>query len=316
MPSLSMYRLSPPTDSAEFENMLVDYAKSTFHVQATLYGRKGQNQHGIDVIVETYPRICIQCKDYQLSTVTTVKIDTWINEAENGELKFGHFIIAVVGPSDARIQDYVYKLSDLRRNENKFTVSIVFWNDIEHTIKTDPNLLRIYYPEFYIANEKVLFAYQNKQQETMAIRTAINAKGSQNNQRTQSILISSEAELRRRCLELVVKYNIQELLRVDPFLGFPFDLASDADLFQIEMRIIQDKAISMTNWSGLFEEIGYFMDAVDRFNTLLSLNCQIDNSGEVVRIPPFQNNRDCLVVEVEERRQESQKLLNSISEWQ
>ena len=37
MPSLSMYKLSPPSDSAEFENMLVDYAISVYRVQATLY---------------------------------------------------------------------------------------------------------------------------------------------------------------------------------------------------------------------------------------------------------------------------------------
>lgn len=64
MPSLSMLRLPPPSDSAEFENMLVDYTKSVYRVQASVYGRKGQAQHGIDVIVETYSRICIQCKDY------------------------------------------------------------------------------------------------------------------------------------------------------------------------------------------------------------------------------------------------------------
>ena len=72
----------------------------------------------------------------------------------------------------------------------------------------------------------------------------------------------------------------------------------------------------MTNWSELFEDIVHFKESVDRFNAFLSVICQVDNSGNIVRIPPCQNNRDGIVVEVEERRQKAQKILNSISEWQ
>ena len=314
MPSLSMYKLSPPTDAAEFEKMLVDYAESVYRVQASLYGRKGQAQHGIDVIVETNPRTCIQCKDYHSTPVTTNKIDSWINDAENSKIGFLHFIIAVVGSRDARLQDHVYSVSDSRKSEGKFTVSIIFWDDIEHVIKTDPNLLRIYYPEFYIANDRMLGAYYLKQQETAAIRRASDSKQSEQTQ--TPILITSEAALRKQCLELVVKYQIQSFLRVDPFSGFPFDLVADVDCFEIDMQVLLDKSISMVNWSSLYEYVRLLKDAIDRFNAFLSVNCQFDSNSTQVRIIPAHVDRNGIAIEVEELRRAAQSKLDEISNWE
>ena len=293
--------------------MLVDYAKSIYRVQASLYGRQGQAQYGIDVIVETYPRTCIQCKDYAPTSVTTSKIDSWIKETENSSIEFAHFIIAVVGPRDAGLQEYVFGISDSRRNEEKFTVSIIFWDDIEHVIKIDSNLLRIYYPEFYIVSESVLCMYQVKQQETVAIRQASNYE--QNDKSQTSILITSEVALRNKCLELVVKYHIQSFLLVDPFVGFQFNFAAEVDCFNIDMQVLMYKSISMANWSLLYEYVKDLNYAIDRFNDLLSVNCQFDSKSTNVRILPLHIDKNRIAIEIEELRRAAQNKLEEISNW-
>lgn len=220
----------------------------------------------------------------------------------------------MVGSRDARLQDHVYSVSDSRKSEGKFTVSIIFWDDIEHVIKTDPNLLRIYYPEFYIANDRMLGAYHLKQQETAAIRRASDSKQSEKTQ--TPILITSEAALRKQCLELVVKYQIQSFLRVDPFSGFPFDLVADVDCFEIDMQVLLDKSISMVNWSSLYEYVRILKDAIDRFNAFLSVNCQFDSNSTQVRIIPAHVDRNGIAIEVEKLRRAAQSKLDEISNWE
>ena len=56
MPSLSMYPLHPPKDFSEFESMVVDYARITYGAITNKYGRKGQKQYGVDIVIETIPR--------------------------------------------------------------------------------------------------------------------------------------------------------------------------------------------------------------------------------------------------------------------
>lgn len=64
MPSLSMYKISAPTDPKEFENLLLDFAAVRYKGNATLLGRQGQKQHGVDVVVTRgdYSLVCVQCK--------------------------------------------------------------------------------------------------------------------------------------------------------------------------------------------------------------------------------------------------------------
>ena len=46
MPSLAMYTITPPTDPAEFENICMDYLKSKYDAEVTLYGRKAKSNRG------------------------------------------------------------------------------------------------------------------------------------------------------------------------------------------------------------------------------------------------------------------------------
>ena len=65
MPSLAMYRISPPSDYSEFEYICNDYLSQKFKSDASIYGRQGQPQQGIDIVVtrEDNTLIGAQCKD-------------------------------------------------------------------------------------------------------------------------------------------------------------------------------------------------------------------------------------------------------------
>ncbi len=84
MPALSMYKISAPSDPKEFENLLLDYSAAIYGGEASLLGRQGQAQHGIDVVVIRHDNsiVCVQCKNVKDSSVTTDRIDQWIKEAE------------------------------------------------------------------------------------------------------------------------------------------------------------------------------------------------------------------------------------------
>ena len=43
-----MYTITPPIDPVKFENICMDYLMSKYDADATLYGRRGQKQHGFN----------------------------------------------------------------------------------------------------------------------------------------------------------------------------------------------------------------------------------------------------------------------------
>ena len=47
MPSLSTYKISPPSDPQEFECLMRDFCDLYFQGHSVLYGRPGQKQYGV-----------------------------------------------------------------------------------------------------------------------------------------------------------------------------------------------------------------------------------------------------------------------------
>ncbi len=247
MPSLSMYKISAPTDAKEFENLLLDYAERVYSGRATLLGRQGQTQHGIDVVVirNDFSIVCVQCKNIKNKNLTRSNIDEWVLEAEKSPITMQLFVIAVAAERDAAIQEYVYQIMSSRIKEGKFPIEIVFWDDIEHFVKLNDDILRLYYP----------FLYQEIYKE---------------NNRVDKYpeLIKNEEELRITFLNEFVKYQIEYFLKVDIFVGFPFKLATMCDEFEFEIQRVLSRAIGITK-SELYDKIIQFMYALEQYNYCL-----------------------------------------------
>lgn len=122
--------LLPPDDWNEFEDMVRDYAAWRFNGYFfERYGRKGQNQHGIDIKSNRY-QICIQVKlrnNQTYKKFTAREIQNICDLANNEGLPIQKFFIALSAERDATLQDAVEKI----RDNYPFEINLIFWDDIK-----------------------------------------------------------------------------------------------------------------------------------------------------------------------------------------
>ena len=252
MPSLSMYKISAPSDAKEFENMVLDYAIYTYSKRSTLLGRQGQSQHGIDIIVtcEDNTKICIQCKNIPNKRITKTNIEQWIEEAKSSPIKITLFVIALACERDSILQEYVEKKSEERKNSGLYPVDIVFWDDIEHFIKSDKEVLEKYYP---------------------FLNYEIN-KSDENTNDSYPELIKDEISLKFSFINAYVKYKVQDIINADIFVGIPIDFIVSYDLFEAEMDEIINKAIVINNtqtYNNILKFLNLLKDYIVYLSTLV-----------------------------------------------
>lgn len=267
MPSLSTYNLPLPS-AREFEMLMRDFAEIKYQGQASLNGRPGQKQNGVDIVVKCSDgkRVCVQCKNWERELEIS-DIDTMITEAEKFSVNISLFVIAVTTKANANIQRYVYNLSDRRISEQKFPIDIIFWEDIEQVVKINESLLRAYYPELYINlgdNKQKLQMYSNS--------------------------ITDEKELRNCFLSSVSKYHIIDMLSVDPFAGFEIQLVIDTDCFEIDMKDIMDKAIVIAGTKS-YAEIAEFLAMYGNYCQYMSMIAEPANERMLIVRNPFERQR-------------------------
>lgn len=142
--------LAKPHDNSGrlFETMcLVIYSHAYDTHNAVFFGRRGQNQHGIDIRISTEKEmITIQCKDTKKLTLANLKdnlnasIDKWTADEVDGAVHT--FIIATTLESDAQliedVDEYVVQLKEQRTQAGllgQFSVTIHSWEKIENIVK-------------------------------------------------------------------------------------------------------------------------------------------------------------------------------------
>ena len=259
----------------EFEKLLIDFSSAKYGGTADLFGRQGQKQDGIDIIVTLRPRfsqskqtcvqdlICVQCKDYKSTKVTTNKIDAWIQEAEAFPFPIQTLVIAVVIERDVTLQSHVICINQDRLQQGKFSVEIVFWDSIAHFVKQNDKILKMYYPMLYNAH----------------ISTIQSATSS-----PYSSLILNEDDLKLSFMNICVKYYVTDFMKVTPFIGFNIDLVGQYDAFEIEWLRIRDRAIQLVN-TQKYKEINDFVVKISEFVTYIGLKSFITDTG-MVQIRP------------------------------
>lgn len=267
MPSLSTYSLPLP-GAREFEMLLKDFSEIRYHGCASLYGSSGQKQDGVDVVVTLTDgnQVCVQCKNWERK-VEVSDIDAMIDEAENFPAKIALFVIAVTAKRDARLQSYVYNLSDSRIREKKFPVEIIFWEDIEHIVKTNDFLLRTYYPELYI-----------------------NLENSKMKVQKNSNLILNKKDLRNTLLNSINKWHIIDMLSVDPFAGFEFQLVIETDCFEVEMKDVMDRAISIAG-KKLYAKIADFLSIFSNYCYYIGMIAEPVNERVIIVRSSFEREK-------------------------
>lgn len=111
-----------PQNWNDFEDIIFHiYQMQNPGIISYRYGRSGQNQSGIDILVQDAQNTVIQCKNF---TITTQDIDDIYNTIYfkyQNCFNTSHIIIANAGLRDITLQNYA---------RNKKTVELWFWDDI------------------------------------------------------------------------------------------------------------------------------------------------------------------------------------------
>ena len=239
--------------------------------------------------------------------MTATYIDKWIDDAEKTKFSLTQFIIATASRRDAKLFQHVAKLSDERMLAGKWPVNIIFWEDIEHFVKQRPELLSLYYPTLYYGIREIDKTkedkYNRRQEENNCIQSG--------KLKEDDVRIKSENLLRSKFLDEIVKYRIQKMLRVDPFVGFDFSLVIDSDCFEVAVQDIIDRAIGI-NSTERFMKIAEFQQALDAFVKYMSGFCIPTLDGKMVRYYEGYGDVQALSGMIDQLRARAIELLNEI----
>lgn len=287
MPSLASFQLTPSQDSREFEQMLREYCNSMFPGMACLFARPGQKQYGVDVI-SPGPNgiVAIQCKDYQDACISTAMIDEWIQSAEEFKPQIDHFVIAIGGKTDGKIQKHVLGIDQFRRNNGLFSVEVLFWEEISMFLKMNPQILSRYYP-------------------FIKVDGSLNQTG---------IAYRNVNDLRLDFVELVLKYEIQGFLLEDPFVGIKTDYIILADQFDFAIKNLFQRAVLLQE-TEIYEKITVFYQKWNEYYGYLAKKVQPSIDGQFVKMNQvFQEDYETIDVIIQLLKDEIFKAYNSIIE--
>jgi hypothetical protein len=115
-------------------------------------GGPGQKQNGVDIYEsdDIGRRVGVQCRRSKGSpTLDTVSGE--IAAAETFEGLLSTIYIATTADYDSVLQKDVRLLSDKRVADNKFAVSVIFWEDIVNGLVLNPEVFKAHYPQITLA---------------------------------------------------------------------------------------------------------------------------------------------------------------------
>lgn len=120
------------------------------------YGRQGQPQNGVDIMIESEEGIVgIQCK--HVEKITYSEIDGEIEKAENFFPPLKSFKFYTTLKRDTKIQSYIAKKSQEYRAKNLFDIDILSWDDIGEKLQETKNydILEDFYPKLFYADVNI-----------------------------------------------------------------------------------------------------------------------------------------------------------------
>ncbi len=154
MPIPSTSDLPKPKSWDEFEDIVWEvYTRKWQDSHTQRYGRSGQAQNGVDIYGQQNSSknyIAIQCKRYGEKKLNVQRIVAELEKADSFPSPISEYLVATTESRDTKIQDFIRILNDERKSENKFTVHVVFWEDLCSDLAHSNNhdLLKKYYSEW------------------------------------------------------------------------------------------------------------------------------------------------------------------------
>ncbi len=150
MVSFTTAKLPIPKSWEEFEDMISDVIQIAWKDPFTIrHGRQGQKQDGVDIYGKPYylngSYAGVQCKN---TTISKEDIKEEIKKAENFKPPLKEFIVATTSKRDSQIQEDIRVIDEERTNKNKFSVRVLFWEDICLKLAENEDLMIKHFPQF------------------------------------------------------------------------------------------------------------------------------------------------------------------------
>lgn len=138
--------LPKPSNDDDFERMCADVYADVFETRRVQkFGRRGQDQGGLDIIVRVKMGIIgVQAKRYNSKKFTKATVKDEITKADNLDLEIKELVVATTAPNDVAITCWIEKISLARQQAGLFKVTVDFWDDITAHIRRSQNLSRKY----------------------------------------------------------------------------------------------------------------------------------------------------------------------------
>ena len=150
MPTIASSIIPPPKSWEEFEEITLSATKLRWSSQAFFgNGRRGQRQDGVDIfgMIPDGRHVGVQCKN-TISGLDELVIIKEIGNAESFEPILASLYIATTAPRDALLQKSIRKISADRIGDGKFSVDLLFWEDLAADLATDQQIFFKHYPQF------------------------------------------------------------------------------------------------------------------------------------------------------------------------
>jgi hypothetical protein len=146
-----------PKNWQDFETMVCD-AQAQRWKSTTLQknGRPGQKQNGVDIYGpdDIGRSVGIQCKRYK-PPLELKHVTDEIGKAEAFKGQLTTLFIATTVNYDAKLQQQVRLLSDKRVAQGKFSVALLFWDDIVGGLLLNPAVFKGHYPQVVLSDAGV-----------------------------------------------------------------------------------------------------------------------------------------------------------------
>lgn len=149
-------QLPPPQDETAFEALCLDtWRRILKDPNIQLYGRRGQNQRGIDIFGRrdgSFEWVGIQCKVRRSGELRQRDLEADIDAATAMNPRLSEFVIATTGRRDTSLQDLARNVTTRNQSEGLFSVGTFFWDDFEEFLQRDANLdlLQKHYSDFIV----------------------------------------------------------------------------------------------------------------------------------------------------------------------
>jgi hypothetical protein len=150
MPTIVGSHVFPPKSWDEFEDITLSAVKLRWGSPDFFRnGRPGQSQDGIDIFGQTsdFSKIGIQCKN-TIGGVSEDVILAEIKKAESFNPPIEVLYIATTSNRDVKIQEKVRIISEQRIADGKFSVYMLFWDEVVFDLAKDKSEFFKHYPDF------------------------------------------------------------------------------------------------------------------------------------------------------------------------